>query len=89
MGGLQAGVMFHNTPLSLYKMPNVLYGGSAVQVPGNADNAACGRMGAGTAARAAGNQGCVGDHRHPLGYRPPNPQGDDGGGAGESGGGTA
>ena len=89
MGGVQARAVFHNTPLSLYKMPNVLYGGGALQVPGNADNAACGRLGAGAAAGALVNQGRSGDHGHPLGYRPPNPQGDDGGGAGESGGGTA
>ena len=46
-------------------------------------------MGAGTAARAAANQGGAGDHGHPLGHHPPNPQGDDGGGIGEPCGGTA
>ena len=52
MGGVQAGVMFHNTPLSLYEMPCVLHGGSPFQVSGHTDNAACGRLGTGTAARA-------------------------------------
>ena len=89
MGGLQARTVFHRAPLSLYQMPGVLHGGRAVQVPGDANNAAGGRMGAGAAARAVADQGRAGDHRHPLGHRPSNPQGDDGGGIGEPCGGTA
>ena len=71
MGRVQARAVFYHASLSLYKMPNVLYGGGALQVPGNADNAACGRLGAGAAARALVNQGRAGDHGHPFNAVPP------------------
>ena len=70
MGGLQAGVMLHHAPVSVHKMPGVFHGGSAVQVSGDADNPASGRLGSGTVEGTVVDQSSAGDHGHPLGYHP-------------------
>lgn len=74
MGRVQARVVFHCAPLSLYEMPSVVHRGSPLQVPGDADNAAGSKVGAGAAAGSAADQDRAGDHGHLLGHHPPNPQ---------------